>query len=451
MTTIRINAIALSVAAILACNSALAQPGYQPSEENLASRREFCESRLGIFIHWGIYSMMGDGEWVQQNQRINYLEYGKLAGGFYPSKFNADEWVAAFKDAGAGYMTITSRHHDGFSMWHTRQSEYNIVDATPFHRDVLKELAGACARQDFRLHFYYSHLDWHRADYWPRVARPDVFSYGRPDGDENSWAQYEDFMMKQLEELLTGYGPLGALWFDGVWDKVMDEKWVYHHGREPEEFNIYEQYEMIHRLQPGCLVGNNHHTSPFPGEDIEIFERDVPGANENGCCDGQEVAENLPLETCTTMNESWGYNINDHKYKSVEDVLTLLVRTASKDANLLINIGPRPDGTLPDEAMAILKGMGEWMRRYGNESIKGTRGGFAAEESWGVQTRKDNVIYVHILNPVDTLELPYTGVAKVTTFEGEPVKFSKTKTSVSFAVPARPSDTFDQIIKVVLK
>jgi len=417
----------LSIAAGL-----FAQPGYVPSEENLKSRKEFSDARLGIFIHWGIYSMMSNGEWIQQREKIDCQEYAKLARGFYPSCFDAKEWVKIFKDAGAGYVTFTSRHHDGFSMFKTDQSEFNIVEATPFGRDVVAELAEACHEDGLRLHFYYSHLDWGRSDYWPRGNGSGNYSYNRPDGDENSWRHYEEFMNAQLTELLTKYGPIGCIWFDGVWDKTTDSDGSRHYERVPEVWNIYEQYELIHRLQPACLVANNHHYSPFAGEDIQVFERDVPGGNESGWNMGQEIAASYPLETCTTMNASWGYDINDNQFKSCDEIVRLLVRTAGKDANLLMNIGPRPDGSLPDRCVQVLGELGEWMRRYGNESIKGTVGGFAPEEPWGVQTRKGKTIYVHVIGDSANITLPYPKAKKVTTFDGEKVKFVKSKTGVSF-------------------
>lgn len=439
----------LSAAALLLMTlGANAQQSYVPSKENLESRKEFSESRLGIFIHWGIYSMLGDGEWVQNRQDINYDEYSRLAAGFYPSRFDAKEWVRIFKDAGAGYITFTSRHHDGFSMFHTAQSEFNIVDGTPFGRDVVDELACACKDAGIRLHLYYSHLDWHRTDYWPRGIRPDSKSFGRPDGDADSWRRYEEFMNAQLTELLTNYGPIGCIWFDGCWDKTTGPNGEKFAERTADEWNIYEQYALIHKLQPTCLVGNNHHYTPFPGEDIQIFERDIPGCNEFGWSVGQEVATAFPLETCTTMNATWGFNINDNNFKSVDDIVRLLVRTAGKNANLLINVGPRPDGTIPDRSVEILAGLGEWMRTYGEESIKGTVGGFAPEEAWGVMTRKGNVIYVHVIGEGSTVTLPYRKVKSITTFGGTKLPYKKTKAGVSFE--AAKGDGPDTIYKVML-
>ena len=377
-----IVAIALLLSATLLTK---AQP-YEPSPEVLTARDTFQDDKFGIFIHWGIYSMLGSGEWVMNNRDINYKEYTKLASGFYPSRFDADAWVRAIKASGAKYITFTSRHHDGFSMWGTRQNQYNIVDATPFGRDVLKEIAEACQRHGIRLHLYYSHLDWQRPDYpLGRTGR----NLGRPTDKEN-WTTYRQFMDNQLIELLTGYGRIGAIWFDGVWDHDSDA--------QPFDWQLRSQYDLIHRLQPGCLVANNHHLVPFPGEDIQIFERDLPGENKAGLS-GQGVSH-LPLETCETMNRTWGYNICDSDYKSARDIIHLLVRAAGKNANLLLNIGPQPNGELPAMALQRLEEIGQWMNVYG-PTVQGTRGGEVAPHEWGVSTRKGKKLFIHILSLAD--------------------------------------------------
>ena len=290
---------------------------YTPTAENLQARKEFQESRFGIFIHWGIYSIFGQGEWYLQNYPIDKYEYAKAADAFYPHRFNAAEWVSAIKASGAKYICITSRHHDGFSMWDTEQSEYNIVDATPFKRDILRELADECERQGIKLHLYYSHIDWGRDDY--PMGRTATNIIGRNRENEN-WPQYYDFMNRQLTELLTNYGKIGAIWFDGHWDRDQDTI--------PFNWQLDEQYAMIHRLQPSCLIGNNHHITPFPGEDIQIFERDIPGENTAGLS-GQDISR-LPLETCQTMNRAWGYKLQDQDYKSTEKLIQYLVSTAAK-------------------------------------------------------------------------------------------------------------------------
>ena len=406
---------------------------YLPTPENMESRQEFSDMKFGIFLHWGIYSMFGQGEWYMQNANIDWREYEKAASAFYPSRFDANAWVEAIKGSGAKYITITSRHHDSFSMFKTAQSDYNIVDATPYGRDVLKELADACHEQGVRLHFYYSHLDWRREDY--PVGRTGL---GTKRDLKPNWQTYLQFMKGQLTELLTNYGEIGAIWFDGVWDHDEDAT--------PFDWSLREQYDLIHSLQPRCLVGNNHHLAVFPGEDIQIFERDVPGENKAGLS-GQEVSI-LPLETCQTMNGMWGYKITDQNYKSVDDLIRLLVSTAGKGANLLLNIGPQPNGELPAAALDRLKGMGEWLSKYG-ESIYGTTG-TRASQPWGEMTMKKNVLYVHLLDLKDnTLELHLGNKVKSVTAlnDGQPVAFKQKKSQVVLTVPEHEA-TVDYILKI---
>ena len=436
--------LALSLLA-LASGSLKAQENYTPSQENLESRARFQDNKFGIFIHWGVYAMLGNGEWNMQVNNLNCKEYEHLAAGFYPSRFDAAEWVSAIKASGAKYITITSRHHDGFSMFHTAASDYNIVDATPFKRDVIAEIAQECHKQGIELHFYYSHLDWGREDYWP-LGRT---GHGTGRTSHGEWSSYAKFMEQQLTELLTNYGKIGAIWFDGVWDR--DE---FPREKQPELWGLYGQYELIHRLQPGCLVGNNHHLLPFGGEDIQIFERDIPGQNEAGLS-GQEISR-LPLETCQTMNGSWGYRMSDLNYKSSEELIRYLVRTAGMNANLLLNIGPRADGTLPEQALERLKAMGEWLSENG-ESIYGTRGGIIEPQTWGVTTQKENKLYVHILDlKENTLTLacgqPKNKIRSATVLgTGESVAFKRAKDgSVTLSFPEAPQGT-DYIVVLDFK
>ena len=253
---------------------------YVPTPENLEARQEFADSKLGVFIHWGIYSMFAQGEWYMTNANIDNKEYAKAASAFYPIGFDAREWVSAVKAAGAKYICFTSRHHDGFSMWDSEQSDYNIVDATPFGRDVIKELADECRRQGIKLHLYYSHIDWTRDDYPAGITGRGT---GKDPAKEN-WASYYAFMNNQLTELLTNYGEIGAIWFDGWWDHERDTI--------PFDWQLKGQYELIHSLQPACLVGNNHHQTPIEGEDIQIFERDLPGRIRR-VCRGKRLADCL--------------------------------------------------------------------------------------------------------------------------------------------------------------
>ena len=413
------------------------QPGwYTPTEENMQSRKAFQDDKFGIFLHWGLYSMLATGEWTMHNKDLNYQEYAKLASGFYPSKFNAAEWVAAIKASGAKYICFTTRHHEGFSMFDTQWSDYDIVDATPFKRDVLKELADECRKQGIALHLYYSHLDWYRDDYYP-LGRT-----GRGTGREThgEWSTYYQFMNNQLTELLTNYGPIRAIWFDGWWD----------HDQDPGfDWQYPEQYAMIHRLQPACLIGNNHHQVPFEGEDIQIFERDLPGENTAGLS-GQAISR-LPLETCQTMNGMWGYKITDQDYKSTRTLIQYLVKAAGMNANLLMNIGPQPNGELPATAVSRLKEIGEWMQIYG-ETIYGTRGGLVEPHDWGVTTQKGNRLFVHVLNLQDNgLYLPLTAkVKKAVRFkDGKKVKFTQDEQGTLLQFGEVPADT-DYVVELTL-
>ena len=432
-----LQAAAIAVAAVAA--TPVTAQEYTPAPENLQARREFADSKFGIFIHWGIYSMFAQGEWYLQNAEIDKYEYAKAADAFYPHRFDAKAWVAAIKDAGAKYICFTSRHHDSFSMWDTAESDYNVVDATPFGRDVIKELADECHKQGIKLHLYYSHLDWARDEY--PMGRTGKRIIGR-DTSKVNWPKYYEFMNRQLTELLTNYGEIGAIWFDGWWDH--DEDSI------PFDWQLQEQYAMIHRLQPQCLVGNNHHQVPFSGEDIQLFERDLPGENKAGLS-GQEISR-LPLETCQTMNGMWGYKLIDQEYKSTDTLIQYLVGAAGKGANLLMNVGPQPNGEIPAAALQRLKEIGEWTRANG-ETIYGTTAGDIPVQEWGVTTRKGNRLFVHITNLNSTeLDLPLTcKVKKAFTYaDKKPVKVKKTKSGVKLLFNEVPAGV-DYIVELITK
>ena len=390
------SAALLAVAMLASCQPQTAteqanQPVdvYVPTPENLAARQAFADSKLGIFLHWGIYSMFAQGEWYLQNVEMSKHEYAKVADAFYPHRFNAKEWVSAIKASGAKYICFTTRHHDSFSMWDTQQSDFNIVDATPFGRD---------------------------------------------------WPAYYDFMNKQLVELLTNYGEIGAIWFDGWWDHEEDTT--------PFDWQLKQQYAMIHHLQPSCLVGNNHHQVPFEGEDIQIFERDIPGQNTAGLS-GQDISK-LPLETCQTMNGMWGYKLVDQNYKSTETLIRYLVGTAGKGANLLLNVGPQPNGELPKTAIERMKEMGEWLGQYG-DAVYGTTAGDVAPQEWGVTTRKGDRLFVHIMDLKSTsLKLPLTCKVKQAQVFGthDAVKFVQKDGGIELIFDKAP-EGIDYIVELI--
>lgn len=439
--------VATVIMSVFASANLFAQSGYVPSQEIIEAQQQFRDNRFGIFIHWGIYSMYGQGEWALNYNGLTHEEYKKMAGGFYPANFNAAEWVSAIKAAGAKYICITSRHHDGFSMYDTKMSDYDIMDASPFKRDILAELAAECERQGIKLHIYYSLIDWGRTDA-PRGRTGK--ETGRPEATDPD--TYFDFMKGQLTELLTNYGKVGCIWFDGNWDH---EDW-----EESYDWRYDELYPLIHSLQPSCLIGNNHHVAPYSGENIQIFERDIPGENTAGWHSGG-VSTTLPLETCQTMNGSWGYRMKDQNYKSHSELIRYLVSTAGRDANLLLNVGPQPDGRIPSAALERLALMGEWLGKYG-ETIYGTRSTLVPPQPWGVTTHKDNKLWLHVF-PEDAysskcngrIYIPYTGGRKVTSVQPfgshEKLQFKQYKEGIFVTLPELSADEPDYIVEVTLK
>lgn len=423
-----------SVGIAKAQNEALGMlKSYTPSAENLASRKEFQDMKFGMFIHWGIYSELGAGEWVMHERKIPYDSYKRLASFFRPDDFDAKAWVALAKAAGMKYITITSRHHDGFSMFKTKASPYNIVDATPYHKDPLMELAKECEKQGIELHFYYSLLDWGRPDY--AFGHPIV--NGAPEGGD--WDSYINFMKTQLTELITNYPGVKGIWFDGEWE------------RRTVNWHFDEIYPLIHKLNPAVLIGNNHHLAPLVGEDFQMFEKDLPGGNTTGFSSESKVSA-LPLESCETINNSWGFNIADNSYKSVREIVDYLVNDAGRNANFLLNIGPMPNGKIQPEFVDTLTKVGEWMKKNG-ESIYGTRGNVTAPQPWGVLTSKEKTLYVHILSSpgqnyvfIPALKQKVAGAALLN--GGATLKFKQQAEGLFVYLNGVTPDPYDTIIKL---
>lgn len=423
--------LAMAGAAAGAAVDARAQVTYEPAPENLAARTWFQDAKFGLFVHWGIYSVLGSGEWVMEVRRIPVSDYEKLADQFNPIRFDAAEWVSLVKAAGMKYITITAKHHDGFAMFDSQISDWDIADRTPYGEDVLAQLAEECRRQGIKLFFYYSQLDWHHPDYYPR-GRTGLSAERREQGD---WYGYLDYMDEQLRELLTGYGEIGGIWFDGMWD------------RPDADWRLERTYSLIHELQPQALVGSNHHQTPIPGEDFQMFEKDLPGQNTAGF--NTTAVSRLPLETAETMNRSWGFNITDRSYKSTRELVRYLVRAAGSDANFLLNVGPMPNGEIQPEFVTRLKGMGAWLERYG-ESIYGTRGGPLAPDLWGVTTQRQGAVYVHVLDwngPILALPpLPVRVHSARLLRDGGVVKFEEREDGLLLSLPPRGDDVIDEIV-----
>lgn len=347
----------------------------------------FYNDRFGMFIHWGLYSIIGRSgrsalaEWVMHGDSIPVPEYEKLVPQFNPVKFDADEWVRIADNAGQKYIVITSRHHDGFSMYDTALSDYKVTN-TPFGRDPIAELADACARNgNVRLGLYSSLLDWHHPAYRFREE------------SGLAWEDYLDFLHGQVRELCTNYGDIACIWFDGDWPHhPFDETTEYFKAGGSFEYD--KLYSMIHELQPDAFIQNNRHEEPLPGEDVQGFEQDLPGENLIGF--NTTTVYEMPVEVCMTINDNWGFHAADDNHKSTRKLVSNLVRSASMNANYLLNVGPTAEGEIIPVHRERLSEMGAWLHTHG-EAIYGARGGVIASPE-GVSTSRGDTHYLIALN-----------------------------------------------------
>lgn len=349
------------------------------------------EARFGLFIHWGLYAVPAGewkgntnyGEWIRSNAQIPLDTYDKFVSQFNPVQFNAAEWVRMAKDAGMKYIVITSKHHDGFGLWDSKQTDFDIM-STPFKRDVLKELAAACKDQDIQLCFYHSIMDWHHPDYLPRRN----WEKDRPTAGAN-FNNYITYMKNQLKELLTGYGKIGILWFDGEWEGT----WTHEMGKD--------LYNFVKSQQPGIIVNNRVDKGR---EGMQGLTKAGEYAGDYGTPEQEIPATGIPgvdWESCMTMNNNWGYNSRDNNWKSSAELVQNLIDIASKGGNFLLNVGPTAEGVFPGASIERLKAMGAWMK-LNSESIYGTQASPFKKLAWGRATQKqikeDTRIYLHVFN-----------------------------------------------------
>ena len=332
-----------------------AQP-FSTKEENLEWWKD---ARFGMFIHWGPVSLKGTEIGWSRGREWPVEEYDALYKQFNPVKFDAVEWVRIAKAAGMKYIVFTSKHHDGFCMWDTKYTEYNIMNS-PFKRDVMKELAEACRKEGMALGFYHSTCDWHNPDF--PLTSPGG-SVRRP---VSNLDRYTEYLKNQSVEIIKNYGPLLVMWYD-----------------VPQEFDAVRGQgviDYIRKVQPDILVNNRTGAKgdfDTPEQRVGSFQVD------------------RPWETCMTIARQWAWKPDD-EVKSLEQCLHNLVRSAGGDGNLLFNVGPKPDGTIEPLQIERLKDMGKWLEKYGY-SIYGTRGGPFRPADWGVSTRKGNKVFLHIL------------------------------------------------------
>ena len=334
------------------------------------------EARFGMFIHWGIYAVPagewkgkpipGLGEWIMNRARIPVKEYEQLAAQFNPVKFNAEEWVRVAKNAGMKYIVITSKHHDGFAMYDSKVSKFNIVDATPFKRDPMKELAAAAQKAGIKLCFYYSHAqDWNDPD-----AIGNDWDF--PDDSKKQFARYlEEKVKPQVRELLTNYGPIGLIWFDTP--RTMT--------RQQSE----DLAALVHQLQPDCLVSGR----------VGNGAGDYDSAGDNQISVGKVTRD---WETPVTLNDTWGFKKDDHNWKSPAILIRQMVQVISRGGNYLLNVGPTAEGLIPEPSVERLAEVGRWLSTnkeavYGNGPAP-----FSYELPWGLITTRRGKLYLHVFD-----------------------------------------------------
>lgn len=352
----------------------------------------FQDAKFGMFIHWGLYALLGRGEWVMHWDKIPVQEYESLVPRFNPVDFNADEWVQLAADAGQKYMVITSRHHDGFSMYDTALSDYKVTN-TPFNRDPIAELAAACQHNgQVKLGFYVSLLDWHHPAYRFRSE------------SGLAWDDYLAFLHGQVHELCTQFGEVACFWFDGDWPRHhISEENAYFAAGGPFEYEAL--YGLIRDLQPDAVIQNNRHDKPLPGEDIQGFEQDLPGANTTGF--NTTTIYDMPVEVCMTINDNWGIHFKDHNHKSTRQLVHNLVKSASMGGNYLLNVGPSASGSILPEHARRLRELGMWLKLNG-DSIYRTRAGLIAASRGAVSTydpgqstnNDAGTHYIHVLEDI---------------------------------------------------
>ncbi len=424
-------------------------------EETMAQKDKRMEwwrqDRFGMFIHWGLYAIPAGtykgqqvpslGEWIRRDGQIPVEEYDLYVDQFNPTQFDADHWVRMAKDAGMKYLVITSKHHDGFCLWDSRLTDFDVM-STPFKRDILRELKTACDRYDIKLCFYHSIMDWHHPDYLPRRSwEADT----RPVGDAD-FERYVRHLKGQLKELVDRYDP-AVLWFDGEWENT----WTHERGKD--------LYAYVRRLKPEIIINNrvdNGRKGSMKGFSEEGYAGDFGTPEQEIPPTGLPGAD---WETCMTMNDTWGYKSYDQNWKSTEQLIRMLVDAASKGGNFLLNVGPTADGNFPPESVQRLKEIGDWMDLH-SDSIYGTQASPFQSLSWGRCTQKQKgnkvLLYLHVFDWPKDGKLLVPGLKS-------PVKkcrllanrksldYTATEDGIVISVPVEPLNPIDTVIILEVK
>ncbi|HSV74479.1 MAG TPA: alpha-L-fucosidase [Chthonomonadales bacterium] len=442
--------LCLSLAFVLAGVAApsIAVPRAADAQETAAERDRrmswFREARFGLFIHWGLYALPagewngrtipGIGEWIMYNARIPVDQYEPLARQFNPVRFNARAWARMARAAGMRYVVITSKHHDGFSLFDARNSTYDVM-ATPFGRDVIRELAAACRAEGLRFGVYYSIMDWHHPDYLPR--RP----WDTRPAEGANFDRYVEYMKDHLRQLVQDYGPLAVLWFDGEWEPT----WTHERGQD--------LYRFVRGLQPNILVNNRVDKGR---QGMQGMTRPGAYAGDFGTPEQEVPATGLPgvdWESCMTMNDTWGFRKDDHNWKSTPTLIRMLVDVVSKGGNLLLNVGPTAEGLIPEPSVERLAAIGRWMATN-RESIHGCGPSGLPQPAWGRTTARPGRLYLHVFDwPADrrvTVPYPEGGVTRVVALAARrtPIRWTREGGNLVVELPAAPLDPVNTVIAI---
>ena len=423
----------------------------ETAAEHDAHMQWWRNARFGMFIHWGLYAVpagtwngkTGYGEWIRTSAQIPLEKYDSFVPQFNPVNLNADEWVKTARDAGMKYIVITSKHHDGFCMFNTKQTRFNIM-STPFQRDPMKELAAACRKYGLKFCFYYSIMDWHHPDYLPRRE----WETSRAVADAQ-YDRYVSYMKAELKELLTQYGDIGVLWFDGEWEST----WNQTRG--------LDLYYYVKSLQPSIIINNRVGAGRL---DMEGLTKQGMFGGDFGTPEQQIPPTGMPgtdWETCMTMNDHWGYNSHDKSFKSSKEIIRMLTDIASKGGNLLLNVGPTAQGTFPKESIDRLRDVGKWME-LNSESIYGTSASPLNSTPWGrctiKQTKAGFRLYLHVFDWPSNGQLTVEGCLNkvnkafiLSNSKHPTLKTGRLNDAITIALPKTMPDTVNTVIVLDFK
>ncbi len=432
-----------------------AKPATETRDQRDLRMKWWREARFGMFIHWGLYAIPAGewngkpvksiGEWIMQTAAIPVEEYEKLAPQFNPKKFDAKAWVKLAGDAGMKYIVLTSKHHDGFCLWDSKVSTYDVMDASPFKRDIARELADACkADGRVRMCFYHSIMDWHHPDA-QSINTPGNYSPGGKDKDgykpnPNFPKYFENYLKPQLKELIQNYDP-AVMWFDGEWIPEYTEEMG------------HDLYNYCRSLKPEIIVNNRVGKSR---KGMSGMSQSKESAGDFGTPEQEIPATGFPgldWESCMTMNDTWGYKKDDQNWKSSTTLIRNLIDTASKGGNYLLNVGPTAEGLIPAPSVERLKDVGEWMKAN-SESIYGTTANPLGELKWGRATQKGRTIYLHVFDwPADrVLQIPVKNKVKKASILGKrgSLDTKQITEGVEIKLPSKPTNDVATVIAVEL-